>query len=443
MKSIRIGGGAGFAGDSIQPALLLLEKGELNYLVFECLAERTIALAQQQRQSDPKKGYNPSLLRRMTLALPLASKNRVKIVTNMGAANVPQAVERTAQIARDLGIRGLKIAGVLGDDVFPLLERYGDASILETGRPLSSLPHKVAANAYLGCAPIVEALRQGADVVITGRCSDPALFLGPMVYELGWDMADYPMLGTGTMAGHLMECSGQVSGGNFAIPGLKEVDQLWNLGYPIGEVSQDGTVYLSKIPGTGGRLDVHTCAEQLLYEIHDPACYLTPDCCADFSQVKFVDAGPNRVQALGASGKAPTSTYKVTVGYRDGFTGTAGISYGGPFCLERARLAAQVLERIIAQRYQVLEKRIDLIGINSLFPLPDPVQPPQEVRVRVAARAQDRQTLEYIADEVDTLTISGPANGGGIERSIKELVAACSFLLPKQEIQTQVIVEEV
>lgn len=446
MKTIRIGSGAGFSNDRVEPGIDLLSRGELDYFCLECLAERTIAIAQKEKTLNPDIGYNPYLVYRMRKILPIAAEKKVKVITNMGGANVAKAVEKTAEIAKAAGITGMKIVGVLGDDIFDQLDRYQDEPIFETGERLGDLQNKVAANAYLGCEGIVKALKDGADVVITGRCSDPALFLGPLVYEFGWSMDNYDLLGKGTVVGHLLECSGQVSGGNFCVPGYKDVDDLWNLGFPYADVSEDGTIFISKPEGTGGRVDVQTCSEQLIYEIHDPTSYVTPDCVADFSQVSFVQAGKDRVQVLGATGREKTDTLKVSVGYKDGFIGSCGLSFGGPKCFERTVLAVKSMEKIIDTYYAPEEYRVDIIGYNSLYPrdlsegFPNGAEP-LELRMRVAVRSANKETLTMIFNEVDALTIDGPANCGGLERNISELVAMLSVLVPRKDIHLSYVEE--
>lgn len=446
MKKIRIGSGAGFANDRLEPALVLLEKGNLDYICLECLAERTIAIAQQEKNLNPLKGYNNSLEYRMEKLLPLAYEKKVKIVSNMGAANVEKAVEKIVEIAERHNLKGLKVVGIVGDDVFEKLERYNDFPILETGGKLGDLKNKVAANAYIGCEPMVEALKKGADIVITGRSSDPSIFVAPLVYEFGWSLDDYDLLGKGTLVGHLLECSDQVSGGNFAVPGKKEVPDLWKIGFPIAEVSENGEAIISKVEGTGGRIDNHTCTEQLLYEIHNPANYITPDCIADFSKVTFENIGTNLVKVAGGTGKPKTSTYKVSVGYKDGYIGSAYLSFGGAKCFDRAVLAAETLQKIMEyNKVDAEEMQISLIGYNSLFPLDYEKGFPEakEVRMRIAARVKDKAVLTRIADEVDALTIGGPSGGGGLERFSKELVAILSFLIPREDIKFSYICKEV
>src|SRR6201994_4083384 len=285
MRTIRIGSGAGYSGDRIEPAVELAEQGEIQYLVFECLGERTVALAQQARMKNPDAGYDPLLDERMRAVLPLCAAKGIRIVTNMGAANPEAAARKTAEIARSLGLSSLKIAAIAGDDVldackaadFPIMEF--DGTVRQLGNRLLS------ANAYLGAGPMAEALDAGADVVITGRASDPALFLAPMIHAFGWAMDDWNLLGRGTVAGHLLECAGQITGGYFADPGHKDIAGLARLGFPIGEVSEDGSLVITKVAHAGGFVTEATCKEQLLYEIHDRSRYLQPDVVADFTQV--------------------------------------------------------------------------------------------------------------------------------------------------------------
>ena len=450
MRSIRIGAGAGFAGDRIEPALELLREGALDYICFECLAERTIAMAQQRLAVDPDQGYDTKLAKRMETFLPEAWKQKVKIISNMGAANVPAAVRKTQEIAKRLGLVGLKIVGIEGDNVFDKLGRYADSELMETGKRLSTLNNIVAANAYIGCEAIVSALKMGADVILTGRSSDPALFMAPVVYEFGWEMDDYDKLGKAVAVGHLLECSNQVSGGNYAYAEYREVDRLWDIGFPFADVFEDGNAVISKLEGTGGLISVNTCTEQIIYEVHDPARYITPDCIADFSNIKFEEISENTVGVSGATGRAKTDTLKVSVGYEEGFVGGAGLSYGGPKCFERAALSAEIIEKIIQKHYAayVDEYKIDIIGYNSLFPRDLSLgyqegYQPMEVRVRVAVKAKDPETISAISDEVDSLTIGGPANGGGLTREVKPMVSVLSLLIPREEIDISFIEKEV
>jgi hypothetical protein len=432
MRTIRMGAGAGYAGDRIEPAVELAEKGALDYLVFECLAERTIALAQQARMKDPSAGYDPLLVERMQAVLPLCRANGVKLVTNMGAANPLAAAEKTREVARSLGVNGLKIAAVTGDDVLEAV-KAGDYRIEETGGRVADLGNRiVSANAYLGAEPIAEALADGADVVITGRVGDPALYLGPLVHEFGWAMDDWDALGRGTAVGHLLECAGQITGGYFADPGCKNIAGLARLGFPIGEVSEDGSVVVTKVSGSGGQVTLATCKEQLLYEVHDPVRYYQPDVVADFSEITMSEAGPDRVRVEGARGAPKTGSLKVSVGYIDSYVGEGQISYAGPGALARGRLALEIVrERLALTGVATTETRFDLIGVDALHGEKlSAGREPYEVRVRVAGRTDSLVEAVRIGNEVETLYTNGPAGGGGATKSAKEVVAVVSALLP-------------
>ena len=305
---LRLGCGAGISSDRLEPAIDLAREGRLDYLVFETIGERTLAFGHRDRKLDPKRGYNPQLAARMRGVLAHCRANKTRIVTNMGVANVAAAAEVTIAIARELGLKGLKVAIVEGDDVTALMTPktvlfdYGNRTIAEVGRPV------VGANVYLGIDAILPALETGADVVITGRVADPSLFLSPLVHHYGWALDDWPLLGRGTLVGHLMECGMQITGGYYADPGFKDVPRVADCGYPIAEVSNDGNATITKLGSAGGMVTTRTVKEQLLYEVHDPAAYLTPDVTADFSGVGIVDRGQNRVEVSGGSGTARPTT---------------------------------------------------------------------------------------------------------------------------------------
>ena len=430
---LRIGAGAGFSGDRIEPAVELAECGELDYLVFECLAERTIALAQQRRRHDPDAGFDPLLERRMAAVLGPCAARGTRIVTNMGAANPTGAARCVREVARRLGLRGLRIAAVSGDDVLDAVVA-GGFRLEETGEPATALGEQlISANAYTGAGPIVAALAEGADVVITGRAADPALFLAPQVHELGWAMDDWDRLGRGTLTGHLLECAGQVTGGYFADPGASEVPDLARLGFPIAEIDPDGNATITKLAGTGGRVTRATCTEQLLYEIHDPARYLQPDVVADFSAVTLVEDGEDRVRVGGGRGAPRTGSLKVSVGHVDGWTGEGQISYAGPGAEARARLALEIVrDRLARTGPAIAESRAELIGVDSVAPA-RAVRgaPAPEVRARFVARCGSRADAERVADEVESLYLNGPAGGGGVTRAVREVVAIASTLIPE------------
>jgi len=445
MKTIRIGAGAGYSGDRIEPAVELAEKGDLDYLIFECLAERTIAIGQQARRADPQKGYDPLLADRMHAVLKLCADKGIKIITNMGAANPLAGAARIREIALQLGLSHLKIASICGDDVLEILQQ-GDYRVEDNGLPVKSLGDKlISANAYLGAQPIVDALKAGADVVITGRIADPALALGPLIHEFGWAMDDWQRLGQGTVVGHLLECAGQITGGYFADPGVKDVKDLARLGFPIGEVSEDGSVVITKVAGSGGQVTAATCKEQLLYEIHNPAAYFTPDVIADFSQVTITEVGPDRVAISGGKGRARPATLKTTLGYIDSYVGEGQISYAGPGAQARGQLALDIVrERLALTGVQTDEVRYDLIGVNAIHgaQLSAAANEPYEVRARVAGRTASLREAVRIGNEVETLYTCGPAGGGGATKSAREVIAVLSMLLPRELVAPAIHFEE-
>ena len=441
MRTIRIGSGAGYSGDRIEPAVELAEKGDIDYLVFECLGERTVALAQQARQRNPEAGYDPLLEERMHAVLLLCAAKGIKIVTNMGAANPEAAARKTAEVARSLGLSLLKIAAIVGDDVLDAC-KAGDLPILEFDGTIKQLGNRlISANAYLGAEPMAEALTKGADVVITGRASDPALFLAPMIHAFGWAMDDWNLLGQGTVAGHLLECAGQITGGYFADPGFKDIPDLARLGFPIGEVGADGSLVVTKVRGSGGAVTAQTCREQLLYEVHDPRNYFQPDVVADFSRVSIEEIAPDRVRVSGGRGSRCTDTLKVSVGYIDSFIGEGQISYAGPGALARGRLALDIVrERLKLTGVAASELRFDLIGVDSLHgpQVSAHANEPHEVRIRVAGRTENLREAVRIGNEVETLYTNGPAGGGGAWKSARDVVAVASVLLPRELAKPQV-----
>ena len=449
MTSLRIGCGAGYAGDRIEPAVELAEHGRLHYLVFECLAERTIALAQQQKLRDPAKGFDPMLEERMRQVLMPCALNGTKIITNMGAANPYAAARLTASIAQSLGLGHLRIAAITGDDVLAALIELNPL-VVESSRPLADYaPRLVSANAYLGAGPIVRALEQGADVVITGRVGDPAMFLAAMIHRFNWSMDDWPRLGKGTLVGHLLECAGQVTGGYFADPLCKPVQGLGRLGFPIAEVQADGSAVITKLAGSGGSVNAQTCKEQILYEVHDPSRYIQADVVADFSRVRVEEIAHDRVRVDGAWGSERTGMYKVSVGFRDRYMAEGMMSYAGAGAQARAELAAEIVkERLALRGIWPEEIRYELIGINALHGhLGDGALgqsatatgrfTPYELRLRVAAACASEAMAWDIVNEVETLYTNGPAGGGGAHRLVKEVIGVLSCLIPETAVQTQ------
>jgi hypothetical protein len=431
--TVRIGAGSGFAGDRIEPAIELVERGELDFLVFECLAERTIALAQGRLRADPDDGFDPMLVERMRRVLPAAHARGVRIVTNAGAANPIAAAHAVARVARELGLGGVRVGAVTGDDVLahvtgvdlPLMEGPGTTATLG-GRMIS-------ANAYLGAEGIVAALDAGADVVVTGRVGDPALFLGPLIHCFGWSPDDWVRMGRGTLIGHMLECAGQLTGGYFADPGRKDVPGLARLGFPFADVDQEGNAIVGKVDGSGGALTVASCTEQLLYEILDPGAYLQADVIADFSRVDFEQLGANRIAVKGGFGRERPASLKVSIGYDDGFIGEGQISYAGPGAIERARLAITIVEERLALTGVVLDEvESAIIGLDAISRMPACGEGQGgEVRARIVGRSRTAAGAQAVGAEVEALYTNGPFGGGGVSRGVRRVVAIASCLVPR------------
>jgi Acyclic terpene utilisation family protein AtuA len=444
-RAYRIGAGAGYAGDRIDPALALAERGALDALVFECLAERTIALAQLRRQLDPQGGFDPLLPARLRAVLPACIAHGVRLITNMGAAHPEAAGQAARAVARELGLPQVRVAVVTGDDVLDWLRAHGDIALLDSTQTVRELGDRlISANAYLGADALLPALASGAQIVITGRVSDPALFLAPLMHHFGWAADDWPLLGRGIVVGHLLECAAQVSGGYLADPGHVDVERLDDVGFPLAEVQPDGRCTITKLAGTGGRVDRLSCTAQLLYEIENPARYLQPDVVADFSRVRLTEVGHDRVAVEGGSGGARPEPLKVTLGYRDGFIGEGQISYAGPGARARGELALDVLrKRLSRSGLGGLETRAELIGVNAMHgPLRGSEREPYEVRLRLAVRCATRPQAELVGQEVEALYLNGPAGGGGATQSVREVVAAASALIPREAVQPHCTVLE-
>lgn len=443
---LRIGAGSSFADDRILPAIELAEQGELDYLVFECLAERTIARENLTRAKQPDKGYSPRLLERMGSVLPACVKNDIRIVSNIGAANPAAAGREVRRWASENGLGDVGCAVVLGDDVVDILRKQPQLPLMESGLPLETLfPKLVSANAYLGADIICKALETGARVVITGRVADPSLFLAPAMHHFGWSYDDYERMAAGTVVGHLLECGAQVCGGCFGDPVKPEkaVPGIERLGFPYADVAADGSLWISKLETAGGRVDPATCKEQLLYEMHDPAAYFTPDCVLDITDLEMFQDGPNRVRVIKGHAQPRTPTYKVTVGYHDGYIGEGQISYAGINAVAKARWAADIVQARLKERgFSYSEVRVDLIGMSSLHGLEEIRPEPYEVRLRLALRTDNRAAAEAVGFETRALHVNGPGSGGGgADPVVREILAVQSVLLPRHLVDPQVRVE--
>jgi hypothetical protein len=442
---VRIGAGAAWMGDRIDPARLNAEKGGLDYLSFETMAELTVSLAQQQKRRNPDfPGYDPYLDDRMQAVLPGCLKNKTKIVSNQGWVNPHGAAERTVHWLRQHGAKGIRVAAVTGSEITDKVLGITD-KIMENGQPTSTLKDSmIFAEAYLGAEPIVEALSEGADIVLTTRVADPSLFLAPLMYEFGWDALDHEHLGPGQGVGHILECSAQASGGCFMDPGFKEFPDPWNLGFPIAEVTPDGNAIITKVKEAGGGVTTQTVKEQLLYEVHDPANYLTPDVVVDFTGTKLEDVGTDRVKVTGIRGKPRTPTLKVSISCMAGFVAEEMVFTAGPGAMDRALLMKRILEeRMKIVKADFDELRFDFPGLNSLHAdasAPPPYEP-YEVMLRCVVRAKSRAEAMKLCREVDAMAVCGPGMIGKrppYGERVREIIAVWSALAPREKFKTEI-----
>jgi hypothetical protein len=443
--SIRIGIGSASSEDRIEPAIKLVEEAELDFLALDCLAERTLAFAQLRKLADPNAGYDLRLDRIVEeLVLPCLRRG-TRLIANMGAANPAAAAARARELLADYGRRGVKLAAIVGDDVLDLV-RDRDSTVTETGKPVSELPGDVvSANAYIGAEGIVEALEQGADIVIGGRIADPSLCLAPAAWSHGWEQDDWDARAGGQVVGHLLECGTYLTGANWVDPPYREVPDLWNLGLPFAEVLADGTAVVRKLDDTGGAVSVENCKGELVYEIGDPSQYITPDLVVDVTGVGFERLGPDRVRVSGARGKPPTDRLKVLIGCLEGYVAEGEVSFGGPGALGRAELCAEVVKQRLGHTgLDFTEMRVDYIGLDSVFGPASPARPadPWEVRLRIAARVEDEATAERLQQEL-TLTWFGPAGAGGVRTSVRQILGMYSALVPRELIPVEVQILEV
>ena len=441
----RVGNCAGFSGDRVDapgPVVdTLIESGGPCAVFFEVLGERTVALAQLEKRRDPSRGYEPMLERLLEPILKRCAEHAIPIIGNFGAANPPGAARVIAQLAVQLGMPDLRIGVVHGDDVreridLASLPVYEADAALDTGDG-----DIVSANAYLSARPIVDALASGAQIVVTGRTGDPSLALAPLIHHFGWRFDDWARLAVGATAGHLLECGAQVTGGYYYDPGFKDIPDPANIGFPIAEVDADARLVITKAARTGGSVNAQVVKEQLLYEIHDPSCYITPDVTLDFTQVSVRELGLDRVEVLGVRGAPAPEKVKATVCFDGGWMGEGEISYAGPNCLARARAAGDVLLERLRRRKLAVKSRVDLIGVASVhdgdggtkWRAFDGAQP-DDVRVRLAVSARTQDDADQAAREVLALYCCGPAGGGGVRWRTTQRIRTQSYLMPRGDL---------
>jgi hypothetical protein len=445
MKTVRIANGQGFWGDSVDAPIHLLEGGPVDYLGMDYLAEVTLSIMMRQKLRNPAAGYATDFLDFVRRALPRLVAGNVKVITNAGGLNPKACRAKVFEIARELGIDGLKIGVVEGDDLLARLPELVAAGHpmknMDSGEPLAAVLDRVtSANAYLGARPVAEALAGGAQIVLCGRITDTALALAPLVHEFGWAGDDWDRLAAGTIAGHILECGAQATGGNFTR--FWEVPDLWKVGYPIAEVAHDGTFVVTKHPGTGGLVTVDTVSEQLVYEMGDPSAYITPDVTADFGSIRLAQEGPDRVHVSGIRGRANTPFLKISASYLDGWKAAGQVTISGPRALEKAELAAEIVWKRLARagvEFAAGDRVTEFLGVSGVLPgiLAPPAAPP-EVVLRLAVRAGERAKVERFGKEIAPLVTAGPPGvtgfAGGRPKP-QEVVAYWPALLDRREVE--------
>ena len=450
-KLVRIANGQGFWGDSIDAPVRLVEAGGIDYLTLDYLAEVTLSIMQKQRRKDPQLGYATDFVDLMRRVLPQLKAKGIRVVANAGGVNPEACRAAVLEVARKLGVAGVKIATVTGDDVLERLPEFQAKGLklanMDTGEGLFDAPREIlSANVYLQTQAMVDALATGADIVLTGRCTDPGLTLAPLIHEFGWAEDDWNRLAAGTVAGHILECGAQSTGGNFSR--WWEVPDLWKVGYPIAEVSEDGTFIVTKHAGTGGLVSVDTVSEQLVYEMGDPGNYITPDVVAEFSSIHLEQVGLDRVRVSGITGKPRTPFLKVSGAYLRGYKATGQLVLCGPRALEKAQLCAEIVwKRLQAAGCEYEHTDAEYLGASTVHAgiAPAPADP-AEIVLRLSVKDQDRKKVERFGREMAPLVTAGPAGvtgfAGGRPKA-QEIVAYWPALLPRELVSWTVTTEEI
>ena len=452
-EKIKIASGQGFWGDLIDAPYHQVIKGDIDYLVLDYLAEVTMSILQKQKNKNPKLGYArdiPELLKRI---LPITKAKGIKIITNGGGVNPQACAEACLQVAKEIGIDTLKIGIVLGDDIKDRIDEITSAGCellnMEDGKSILTIKEKIlSANVYFGAFPIVEALKLGADIVITGRTTDTGLTLAPMIYEYGWKADQFNLLSAGTVAGHILECGAQASGGNF-LGDWKSIKNFAEIGFPIAEAYPNGEVIITKHDNTGGRVSFETVAEQLVYEIGNPKEYITPDCVADFTSIKLKDLGKNRVKVFDVKGMQATDFYKVSCSYADGYSSVGTLTYSWPDALTKAKAADKILrKRLENLNLKFDEIRTEFVGYNACHEslAPDLSEDKiNEIMLRIAVRSHDYNSVERFGKEIAPLILTGPPSvtgfAGGRPKP-SEVVAYWPALIPKNLVTPKIEILE-
>lgn len=451
---VRIASGQGFWGDLQRAPIdqVRLSKGEtaIDYLMLDYLAEVTMSILQKQRQKDPALGYARDFPEVIRAILPDILEKNIKVISNAGGVNPLACKDKIFEVAKSLGVKGLKVGVVMGDDIMDRLDDFiaqgEEMRNMDTGEPLSAVRDRaLSANVYFGAFPIVECLKQGAQIVVTGRCTDTGLTLAPMIYEFGWRETDWDLLAAGTVAGHILECGAQASGGNF-LGDWESVPDLENIGFPIAEAYPNGEFVVTKHEGTGGLVRSDVIKEQLLYEIGNPAEYITPDCVADFTSIRLEDVAPNRVRVFGVKGKPATAFYKVSISYSDGWTAFGSLTYSWPDALKKAKRADEILRaRLKNLGLEFEEIRTEFIGANACHQHLESLERVNEVQMRVGVRDRDKKKVERFGYEIAPLILTGPPSvtgfAGGRPKP-SEVVAYFPALIRKARVEPKVLVEE-
>lgn len=451
---IKIASGQGFWGDLPNAPIDQVKKGDIDYLVMDYLAEVTMSIMQKQRMRNENYGYARDFVEVVGAILPDIKKRGIKVISNAGGVNPNACKDAILDVAEKAGVSGLKIAVVDGDDILPnldsLIEAGHELKNMETGESIKTVKEELlSANVYFGCRPIAEALGNGADIVITGRVTDTGLTLAPMVYEFGWDFENYDLMAAGTVAGHIIECGAQVSGGNFT--DWETVDDFVNIGFPIIEAKPDGSFYVTKHEGTGGLVSEMTVKEQLLYEIGDPKEYITPDCIADFTSIQIKQDGKNRVKVWGIKGRPNTPTYKISASYTDGYKLSSTLVYSWPDALKKAKKAGDILlKRAENLGIRFRETNVEFVGINACNEDPTELENDQrnlnEVQMRISVHGESKEDLDRFGKEVAPLILTGPSGvtgfAGGRPKA-SEVVAYWPALLEKKAVEPKVSIYEV